>query len=179
MKKLNRLFFSLTIIWMAVIFIFSAQTGNTSSNMSGGITEFILNIIYKDFDNFPLSKQQELLETTNFIIRKGAHFTEFGILGLLSLLTILTRCYTEVNAITNKKWKTVAMKSSLYSLFFSALYATSDEIHQSFTANRNPSIIDVIIDSSGALCAIIFTLIIFYIFYIKKQLKKRIAGEYN
>lgn len=174
MKKLNRIFFSLTITWMIIIFIFSAQSGENSADMSGGITEFIISILYADFDSYNPSKQVEIIDTVHFFIRKCAHFAEYAILGLLSVLTILTHIYSDtVNKIY--RWKKTSFKAGLMALAFSALYAVSDEIHQNFVSDRMPSIIDVLIDSSGALAGIIFTCIMFYIFYIRKELQKKRA----
>ena len=88
MKKLNKLFFTLTIVWMIVIFAFSAQPGEKSSGMSGGITRLAINIFFDDFDEYSPVKQIETAETIQYIIRKGAHFTEYAILGFLSVMTV-------------------------------------------------------------------------------------------
>lgn len=171
MRKLNKIFFTLTIAWMIVIFIFSAQTGDTSSNLSGGITEAIISVIFRNFDSYSTDKQLSILETAHFIIRKGAHFTEYGILGIFSSLTLLTYACTSQAIFIARAIKVHILRAISYSLIFSTLYAISDEIHQGFTDNRYPALTDVLIDSSGALCGIIFTSIMFYIFHIKKSLK--------
>ncbi|MBQ6814682.1 MAG: VanZ family protein [Lachnospiraceae bacterium] len=172
MKILNKIFFTLTIIWMIVIFIFSAQSGDTSGNMSGGLTDFIVSIIYSDFEEFSPETQIEILDTFHYIIRKGAHFTEFAILGLLSLLTILTRIYSKNDASFSNNNKHNLLKSGIISFVFSAFYAITDEVHQNFVSDRAPAIKDVLIDSSGALAGILFTSLMFYLFYIKKDKKR-------
>ena len=168
MNTLNKIFFIATIIWMVVIFIFSHQTGTTSQSFSGGITEAIVKIIMDDFESLSASEQLKILETTNFIIRKGAHFTEYGILGMFTILTLLTYLYKDTTRYIKYKTKKLLLTNSVFSIIISALYAVSDEIHQSFTADRSPAILDVVIDSSGALCAIIFTSVMFYLLFIKK-----------
>ena len=168
MNTLNKIFFIATIIWMVVIFIFSHQTGTTSQSFSGGITEAIVKIIMDDFESLSASEQLKILETTNFIIRKGAHFTEYCILGIFTKLTLLTYLYKDTTRYIKYKTKKLLLTNSVYSIIISALYAVSDEIHQSFTADRSPAILDVVIDSSGALCAIIFTSVMFYLLFIKK-----------
>ena len=175
MKNINRkmhlfniIFFVCTIAWMVTIFIFSHQTGEDSASFSGGITEFIVRIFCKDFDAFSLDKQTSILESTNYILRKGAHFTEYAILGLFCILTVLTYIYKDNSRYNKLSCKQHICRSIILSTLVSALYAVSDEIHQGFTANRNPAIFDVLIDSSGALCAILFASWIFYIFVIKK-----------
>lgn len=169
MKILNKIFFTLTIIWMIVIFIFSAQSGDTSGNMSGGLTDFIVSIIYSDFEEFSPERQIEILDTVHYIIRKGAHFTEFAILGLLSLLTMLTRVCSTNEAAIIKKWRNYNVKTCVIAFIFSTFYAITDEFHQIFVSDRGPAIKDVLIDSSGALAGILFTSLMFYAFYIKKH----------
>ena len=44
----------------------------------------------------------------------------------------------------------------LRALLAAALYAASDEIHQSFVPGRGPAVTDVLLDSAGALCGILF-----------------------
>ena len=169
MKKLNKLFFTLTIVWMIVIFIFSAQSGDDSANLSGGITEAIVSFLYKDFDSFSPNKQLAILDKAHFIIRKLAHFTEYAILGIFSSLTCLTYIYDKVTDFASVKNKICMLKVISISFIFSTLYAISDEIHQGFTDNRYPSPRDVIIDSSGALTGILITCLIFYYIYTKKK----------
>ena len=169
MQKLNKLFFTLTIAWMVVIFIFSAQTGDTSANLSGGITEAIVSFIFSDFETYSPEKQLSILDTAHYIIRKGAHFTEYGILGIFSILTLLTYVCKDKVRFTMHKVKGHMLRIIPISLMFCALYAVSDEIHQGFTDNRYPALTDVLIDSSGALCGILFTSLMFYIFHIKKS----------
>jgi len=73
----------------------------------------------------------------DIILRKGAHISEFGMLcGLLYLA-----------------WKNT-IKMSAGRLFIlvsglSLLYAASDEFHQTFVANRDGNIRDVLIDAVG------------------------------
>ena len=62
------------------------------------------------------------------VLRKGAHFTEYAILGAL-LLRALGR---EVLAVTT-----------------GALYAASDELHQHFVPGRHASPFDVLLDTAG------------------------------
>lgn len=170
MNALSKVFFALTILWMIVIFIFSAQTGDTSASLSGGLTETFISIIFKNFNSYEPDKQLSILETAHFIIRKGAHFTEYAILGIFSNLTLLT--YTCIKKLESKIkcLKNILFPTILYSFIFSVIYAVSDEIHQGFTANRYPAITDVLIDSCGALFGILFATIIFYKLHLKKVL---------
>ena len=40
-------------------------------------------------------------------------------------------------------------------LILAAMYAATDELHQAFVPNRQSSVVDVLIDTSGAFCGLI------------------------
>ena len=61
------------IIWMIVIFIFSAMTGEESGNLSSGLVHALLK-------NIPFLAESEL---AHFVVRKLAHMTEYAIFCLL------------------------------------------------------------------------------------------------
>lgn len=84
----------------------------------------------------------EQLHTLNFIVRKGAHLTEYAILTTL--------CFTMGTFGFQKPWKSVLP----FAVLGSALFAVTDEIHQSFVPNRGASPIDVLLDITGALIAV-------------------------
>lgn len=159
MKRLHYIFVTLTIIWMTVIFIFSSQNGETSSNTSGMIVDLVLDIFVPDFDEYSEAKQNEIAETVSLIIRKGAHFTEFAILGFLCLSTLVTKklqnCVNRSEYYTS--FKSNFIRLGLYSCIFSCFYAMTDEFHQGFVADRAPALLDVCIDTSGGLTGTIIT----------------------
>lgn len=74
----------------------------------------------------------------DFVVKKSAHFTEFGVLALL-----LLRAW-------RGGWRRVSLADQLGALGLAAIYASMDELHQVFTAGRTPSPRDVGIDVSGA-----------------------------
>ena len=63
----------LLVTWMGLIFFFSAQTADESSNTSGGIVEMIVEKIYPDFYDYTEARQNEIIESYQFIVRKAAH----------------------------------------------------------------------------------------------------------
>ena len=79
----------------------------------------------------------------DFILRKCAHMTEYAILYFL-LHRSLRGSFPGVSV----------QLTSVCSLLLTIAYAASDEYHQSFVPTRGPSVIDVGIDSVGALCAL-------------------------
>jgi len=73
----------------------------------------------------------------DIILRKGAHIFEFG--ALCGLLYLAWK-----NTI-----KMTAVKFFVLVSGFSLLYAASDEFHQTFVANRDGNIRDILIDAAG------------------------------
>jgi VanZ family protein len=78
----------------------------------------------------------------DIILRKLAHMFMFGMLARL-----LARALT---GSTFWPWK----KIFAWALVLSVLYACSDEYHQSFTPGRSATLIDILIDTSGAWLAL-------------------------
>ena len=122
---------ALTVIWMAVIFFFSAQNGNESSGTSERILLFLCGL----WNYAPSPDTKELL---TLLIRKGAHMTEFGILALLWLGTLRS-------AADKAKWHYPAAFAA------ASLYAATDEMHQLFVSERAGQVTDWMIDSAGAM----------------------------
>ena len=131
MKKLIR--WVLLIVWMVIIFLFSQQPGDVSSEQSR-LVVYIFNFAGINLDS-------ALGNLSTFIVRKAAHFTEYLILGLLAY-----------NALReNVKFN----KSLILAVIIVFLYASSDEFHQSFIPGRGPAFRDVLIDTAGGLTGII------------------------
>ena len=76
----------------------------------------------------------ELLEAWHLLIRKGAHFTEYAVLAAL-VANALRIC-------GKLRW--------YLPVIISAAYAVTDEIHQYFVPGRACRLLDVTIDTSGA-----------------------------
>ncbi len=178
MKYLHYTFLTLTIAWMATIFIFSSQNGETSSNTSGTVVTFITDTFIPDFDEYSSAKQQDIIDTITLIIRKGAHFTEYAILGFLSFFTMITFIWKKHVPTTTVKYGELFRKKrtnyGIISLIFTCLYAISDELHQGFVADRSPAILDVIIDTAGGLAGIFVACFFIYLYLrrVKKQQRK-------
>lgn len=125
----------LLIIWMVIIFVFSSQNGEESSGLSGRVTDTVIKMLKP-------GNAEVMYDTVHYIVRKGAHFTEYAILGVLWSLALHSL--------------PIVRRHSLWIAFVaSAAYAVFDEIHQSFVSGRTPAVKDVMIDSAGALFGII------------------------
>jgi len=77
------------------------------------------------------------------LIRKLAHPTEYGVLGLLWFRAL------------GSDRKTALWTATAASLLICVAWAALDEWHQSFVPSRTASVVDVAIDSGGALLALI------------------------
>ena len=125
----------LVIIWMGVIFMFSATPSDKSNEGSMEISRFIVEKIYSNKSNL---EKKRISKKLNKPLRKLAHGSVYLILAIF------------VNSVvcTIKKKLFVC---NLISIIFCFIYACSDEFHQVFVLNRSPLIGDVFIDTFGAL----------------------------
>ena len=127
----------LVLMWQSIIFLFSAQPATDSKELSSGLTEMVLELI---FPHMTPDRVAEVAEMLSFAVRKSAQFTIYMILGMLM--------YNCISRILSVKRKVAA------SLLFCFLYAVTDEIHQIFVDGRAGRVLDVCIDSVGSLCGI-------------------------
>ncbi len=120
---------------MFVIFLFSSQTGEESSEVSNAVLRFIL------------EKLSDILPETAALflqtkIRKAAHFFIYMLLGIFLFLTAKE---------TGIKKKAAPVAAWVIAF----LYAGTDEIHQRFVPGRSGQFTDVCLDSAGALAGIL------------------------
>ena len=98
-----------------------------------------------------------------FFVRKGAHFTEYMILGVL-LFLFYYEWRPKLFQVPQKE-NTHIMQLRLRRIWFTAwitgtLYAAGDEFHQMFTGGRSPQVRDVCIDSSGVAVGCLLALVV-------------------
>lgn len=140
------------ILWMAVIFSFSEQNGETSGGISHsvayGIAEWT-NTLFQQGKTEEMLMQQA--EDMQFVIRKGAHMAEYAILAILFQVHIC--CY-----------KKRPKKTLFWTWLGCTIFAATDEIHQLFIPGRMGQLQDVCIDSAGSLIGALLIC-----FYIKKS----------
>lgn len=133
---LRRILIVLLIIWMIVVFMLSNQTGEASGGLSRKVANFL---------SGGDTVQAERVEP---MIRKVAHMTEYAVGGMIFYGITLTY--------PNNSRK----KRIILSLAFAFLYASTDELHQTFIDNRSGNFIDVCIDTIGAVIGIIGMIVI-------------------
>lgn len=125
------------ILWMALIFSLSHQPATESSEMSSGITKFVIEAAQQ-----VMSVTEADFDVLEHIVRKNAHFFIYLVLGVL-----VVHAFTKSGAHSSK-----AIGSAISTC---VLYAMSDEFHQLFIDGRSGEFSDVLIDSSGASLGII------------------------
>lgn len=132
----------MNIIWMMVIFSFSAQPASESSETSMKVGTMVGKVLKPGFSDLPKEEQIQYAKRIEFPIRKLAHATEYAILGVLTSLFFFS-------------WK--RKRYGLYGWLWGILYAITDEFHQAFVPGRSCQMTDVAIDSLGCLfgCTVI------------------------
>lgn len=155
-KYIKIIFGILVFIWMAIVFNFSNQPAETSTNTSGNTIKAIINI-FPNIRNLEENEKEQIVSNLQPIVRKLAHFSIYTLGGIL--IYILINTYD----IENKR-------KVIYSFIIGGIYAVTDEFHQLFISGRSCEFRDVCIDSSGVLLGI---LIIIFFMKIKLKLDKK------
>ena len=137
--KIKILPWVLVVFWMGLIFYFSHQPATESSELSSGITEAIVDVINIIAPDNDIALNQSGI---NFIIRKGAHFGVYLVLGLLVYNGLI--------------YSNIASKRVVFiALLICVLYASSDEMHQLYIPGRSGQVSDVLLDSAGSLVGLL------------------------
>ena len=149
----------LVLTWMGVIFFFSNMNSEESNTKSLKTIETTIKKTVEKTNEVGITsanpdskKVEKIAENMNFPVRKLLHGLEYFILSLLL-----------INALYQSGLR--SKKAFWIALVICFLYACSDEIHQIFT-KRTSSFLDVLIDTSGSIVAI---LLIKLILKIKKK----------
>ncbi len=164
------LVFKRYLLWLVVlaimvfIFVHSAQNGDESSKTSGSFIKTLLTVFVPDFSSLALDVQAELITGMQFIVRKGAHFSIYLLLGFFSFLAMNT-------------YNLLLRTKSVSALSISLIYAISDEIHQLFVPGRAGQLRDVVIDFSGAFCGVVFAGLLVYLFSKLSKGKEGLSYE--
>lgn len=143
----------LALLWMYVIFGFSAQNGESSGGLSEklclAIVGFINDIFHAGWKGSELLQMAAVL---GYPVRKLAHMTEFGILAMLYYWVL--SFYPRIQ----KMWKCFKVEQCHYILAFAmtVVYAAADEFHQLFIPDRSGNLFDVCVDASGAFLGLLF-----------------------
>lgn len=135
--------------WMAVIFSFSARPADESEQMSHSVGKMAGKLLIPDYHTWSEQRQEEFAARIDYPVRKGAHMTEFAILGMLLSLAAGTVNERQENAGTDRRRAAAVVMAGI-------LYAVSDEVHQLFVPGRSCQVTDVMIDSCGVILGVFF-----------------------
>lgn len=124
------------VVWAILIFIGSGDLLAASHT-----SWFLLEPFRWLFPN----TSESTLEAIHFLVRKAGHFTEYAVLAAFAAHAFRTSSH----ALLRRRWFWIAFA-------LVAVYALSDEFHQSFIQSRTASIYDSMIDSIGGLTALAF-----------------------
>jgi VanZ family protein len=155
MKCRNVIFLALMLIWMGVIFVFSQQGADDSTEESRTVGMAVGHIFEPDFDSWTKDEQIRYADRIEHPVRKTAHFIEFTILGVL----ITGFWYGH----DRRSWLNV-----LVPYIVGTLYAASDETHQLFISGRSGQVSDVVLDSFGVLSGVLIMVLIMHLVYTKR-----------
>ncbi len=150
MSKNNKsvVWFIITVVWMTVIFCFSAQPADVSADTSLRVGMTIGKMSVPDFSKLPKEEQMDYAKKIEFPVRKMAHATEYAILGCL---------------LTNLCLTFPMRKAYMWGWLMGSAYAATDEFHQLFVSGRSGQITDVMIDSVGCLTGCLVTCLILHL----------------
>jgi VanZ family protein len=134
-----------------MIYSFSAQDANESSNLSQGVSYKAILIVDQKLDLGLTDKQiTRCINKIHHYVRKIAHFSEYFLLAVSISIPLYVFGVRGI-------WLV------LVACVFCVAFASSDEFHQLFVSGRSASVRDVLIDSSGSLVGVIFVRIFGYI----------------
>jgi VanZ family protein len=121
-----------TLLWLSLLAAFS--TDNFSAEHTGSILLKIIHAVYG-----AISPRH--FEVLHFLVRKGAHFTFYGLLSVFAYYS------WKATLPARKDW---GLRWCGLALTVALLAGTLDEFHQSFVPSRTASPRDVMLDVLGA-----------------------------
>ena len=152
------IFGAASLAWLIFIFANSMKNGQESGEMSGSVTEAINDVIHTVAPSVSVS---------HLFVRKSAHFCEFALFSLFLCFSF----WFEIFGARAKRSLRAALTVSALAFGGSVLAASADETIQLFVDGRAGSVVDVCIDSAGALLAALafFALLCWKGFKVKKD----------
>lgn len=153
-------------LWM--IFSFSNESAVASGETSKKVTETVAQTVVKDFDKKPPVEQNKIVTAMHPSVRTMAHMAEFGLLGILIMLFLLT--------FSIQPWLCEG-----FSLLAVVTVASLDEFYQHLAnAGRAAEVKDVLYDTFGALvgCSILLAIILTLKAIQRKKLRAPMKTTY-
>ena len=136
----------LLILTFGMIFNFSNQDSEKSGSTSQKVTEAITKDI-KSIQKLNKNEKAKVIDKIEDVIRKIAHFSLYALIGFLLMALFSTYNINEKNKIIS-------------TIIIGAIYAISDEFHQSFIPGRSGQVSDVFLDTLGVTVGGLFIILI-------------------
>lgn len=151
---------------MCLIFWFSAQPADESTEMSNSLGYTIGRLFVRGFDDMDAEKQLEYVQSIDHTIRKCAHAGEYCLLGILCFAALLCWFPGKIFLCFCIGW------------IISVLYSVTDEVHQIFVPGRACMFTDMLIDASGSLAGVLAALAVVAL-YKRHAAKKALHGSHS
>lgn len=142
----------LLILLMIMIYCLSAQPADESTITSSGFCTLAAKVLFSRFSSYDADMQKTIIRGLSHIVRKAAHFSEYALMGFLWYLLL------------RKKRLNV-----LLSISATAIYASSDELHQRFVNGRSGQLSDVLLDTCGGCFGILTAFILLCVWHCCKD----------
>ena len=161
MKIIRYLAGILAVVWMCIIFAFSAQSNEESSVVSESLSYRMVSSTGHLFHwNLNDEQLREIADTIEYFVRKTAHMTEFAILSILLFVWL-------------GLWEMGMWRRAAIAFAATAVYGASDEFHQLFVPGRAGRVSDVMIDSTGALAGVIIFMLLVKVVQLLRRRRSR------
>lgn len=142
----------MAIGWMIAIYKLSSMNSNNSNGKSTDIISIFIEDTLDITNNYGITsshpdeqKIEKASQLINAPMRKVIHATVYFVLAFF-IITLINIIFD------HKKY----FLSVCIVLALCILFATTDEYHQTFVAGRTGQLMDIIIDSAGAIAGILF-----------------------
>ena len=139
-----------TVLWMSMIFWFSAAPAEESTDMSLSAGSVVARILNPDFNKLTESEQKAFVEKIEHPVRKSAHAGEYSLLGILFMGSL-------------GAYGIDGRRRAIAAWICTTAYAATDELHQLVVAGRSCQVSDVVLDSTGAAAGILLYIAVFWI----------------
>lgn len=146
-KRFRIFMIILIAIWAIFVFYLSGQSGSESSGLSRRVVMLF-------------TKNEDIINTVEPYVRKLAHYSEYGLGGILFIILFNTYEWSDERKL-------------IVSTLIGAWYAITDEVHQYLVPFRVCSAVDVWIDTLGIATGVCCTYII--IKWIRLQRERKIS----
>ncbi|MBQ8960130.1 MAG: VanZ family protein [Ruminococcus sp.] len=139
----------MTAVCMILIFMFSTEDAEESSDTSGSVIEAVVSLVMPEYSSLPEEEKEAVIEKFQHLARKTAHFTIYLALGFFASGAVGRR-------------RALSLKTAA-AVGFCSLYACTDELHQHFVPGRSGQLTDVLLDTTGAFFGVLISLGLLYL----------------